>query len=137
MQSHFLFPRAFKSEKKKRQGIRFFYSFRGFTRQHISSSKRKINPFINDSFLHPSTGSLKCCLITHCRHLPVESKKKKERCQIHRWDRGRDGLAVMSRVITCSIWDVDLCLPCFTMFHKEANITDQRHDFTRLGMQGK
>ena len=41
----------------------------------------------------------------------------------NRWDRGTYSQAVMSRVINCSICGVNLCLPWFTMFHEEENIT--------------
>jgi len=86
------------------------------------------NATINDHSLHPSNGKLRCHLNTAVQHLPEVPKGKKHRCQLHRWARGREGKEAMSGIICCSICRVDLCVPCFQMFHKEANIIEKKKE---------
>ena len=79
---------------------------------------------VDDGTLHPVKGRLACRLTTAIQHFPEEPSAKRPRCQLHRWARGREGPEVMSNIITCSICRVNLCIPCYNMFHKEANITE-------------
>ena len=81
---------------------------------------------VNDSSLHPTLGKLNTRLNTSVQHLPEASKAKRAKCQLHRWARGRDGGEVFSGVITCSICRVNLCITCYNIFHKEANIEGKR-----------
>ena len=87
---------------------------------------KRHNASVTDISLHPSKGSLMCRLATNCQHIPVKSRSNRPRCQLHRWARGRDGVAVMNQIIGCSICCVDLCVPCFGVFHKEANLIDMK-----------
>ena len=84
------------------------------------------NGTINDNSLHPSSGKLRCRLNTAVQHLPEYSKVKKRRCQLHRWARDRKGEEAMSGIIRCSICRVDLCVKCYQVFHKEANLVDKK-----------
>ena len=87
---------------------------------------KRHNASVTDISLHPSKGSLMCRLATNCQHIPVKSRSNRPRCQLHRWARGRDRVAVMNQIIGCSICCVDLCVPCFGVFHKEANLIDMK-----------
>jgi len=87
--------------------------------------------------LHPSRGSLMCRLATNCQHMPVKSKSKRPRCQLHRWARGRDGTAVMNQIIACSVCCVDLCVECFNIFHKEANLGDWKESIGAISDREK
>ena len=53
--------------------------------------------------LHLSIGILRCSLTTHCKHLPVDSKKKNQGV---RYTGG-----IEEGVMACSIYGVDICLP--------------------------
>jgi hypothetical protein len=83
---------------------------------------------ITESNLHPVNGKLKHRLNYSVQHYPQYSKVKAPRCQLHRWARGRDKPAVKKAVVTCSVCRVHLSIPCFNIFHKEANITDIKSD---------
>ena len=81
---------------------------------------------INDSTLHPVSGKLNCRLNTSVQHFPEEPKTKRPRCALHRWARGREEGEVMKQVLTCSVCRVNLCISCFNIFHKEANLLDRK-----------
>jgi hypothetical protein len=79
---------------------------------------------ITERNLHPVNGKLKHRLNYLEQHYPQYSKVKVPRCQLRRWTRGSDKPAVKQAMVTCSVCRVHLCIPCFSIFHKEANITD-------------
>jgi hypothetical protein len=91
--------------------------------ESTSTSSTKCIP-VDEKTLHPVKGRLSSRLTTAVQHFPEVPVAKRPRCQLHRWARGRQGKEVMSNVITCSICRVNLCVPCYNLFHKEANITE-------------
>ena len=94
-----------------------------YSDSQTASFDQKHNVRVTESNLHPNTGKLSCRLRTDIQHIPVASKSKRARCQLHRWASGKE---VMSCVMTCLICGVDLCLQCYSLFHKEANLVDFR-----------
>ena len=103
----------------------------------VGKNKKQQNMSVTDATLHPSRGSLMCRLATNCQHMPVKSKSKRPRCQLHRWARGRDGTAVMNQIIACSVCCVDLCVECFNIFHKEANLGDWKESIGAISDREK
>ena len=93
-----------------------------------SSSSTTICTTINDKTLHPVHGKLSLRLNYSVQHYPEISKAKSSRCALHRWARDRQGAAVMSNVVVCSVCRVNLCINCFNVFHKEANILGMKED---------
>ena len=83
---------------------------------------------VTEKNLHPLTGKLKHRLNYSVQHYPQYPKVKAPRCQLHRWARGRDQPQVKKSVVMCSVCRVNLCIPCFNLFHKEANLTDIKSD---------
>mmetsp|Transcript_43733 Transcript_43733/g.64214 ORF Transcript_43733/g.64214 Transcript_43733/m.64214 type:complete len:174 (-) Transcript_43733:65-586(-) len=71
--------------------------------------------------LHPG-GKLNIRLNISFQHLPVQSNGKRPRCALHRWARNREGPEVMKNVMCCSICHVNLCISCYSLFHKEADL---------------
>ena len=90
-----------------------------------STSSSKCIPVTNAN-LHPTAGKLNLRLNTSVQHLPEFPKAKKAKCQLHRWARERDGAEVTSSVVTCSVCRVNLCITCYNIFHKEANIEGKK-----------
>ena len=104
------------------------------TASSISSTTRKrANTSVTDKSVHPTEGILMCRLTTNCQHIPATSRSNRPRCQLHRWARGRDGAAVMNQIISCQICNVDLCVPCFGLFHKEPNLLDMKKTIALSG----
>ena len=87
---------------------------------------------INDRTLHPINGNLKMRLNYSVQHLPEISCSKNPRCALHRWARNRTGAAVMRDVVVCSVCRVHLCIKCFGIFHKEANILDKKDQIASM-----
>lgn len=97
------------------------------TTSSSSTTILKRKTVVNDSSLHPSHGELICRLNTTVQHFPENKKSKHQKhtrpkCQLHRWARGRKGLEVRSNILSCDICNVNLCVDCFALFHKEANL---------------
>ena len=111
--------------KKRRRGEQSDLSSVSVGSSLISDDK-KLNKKVTDNSLHPTQGALKCRLDLHMHHLPNSSKSKNPRCALHRWAWGKDGKAVMSNIISCSICGVDLCVPCYKKFHLEADLTQHK-----------
>ena len=90
-----------------------------------SATSTRCQP-IDAAALHPISGSLNVRLNTAIQHLPVHITTKKSRCQLHRWARGRGkgAQSVMSGVIMCSVCRVSLCVKCYNIYHKVANVVD-------------
>ena len=95
----------------------------------FSSADSRCFPITSKS-LHPSSGSLNIRLNTTMQHLPHLAKKR-SRCGLHRWARNREGKEVMSNVMTCSVCTVNLCITCFNIFHKEANLEEVKDAIAR------
>ena len=76
---------------------------------------------VDDKSLHPG-GKLNIRLNNSFQHLPVQSNGKRPRCALHRWARNRKGPEVMKNVVCCSICRVNLCISCYSLFHKEADL---------------
>ena len=83
---------------------------------------------VDNNTLHPSNGKLRCRLVTSVQHVPEVPKTKRPRCALHRWARDRSGPEVMKNVVVCSICQVNLCIPCFKIFHKEGFIAGLKDD---------
>ena len=77
---------------------------------------------INEKTLDAVNGKLKCRLNNSYQHLPERSSGKRSRCALHRWARNRVGKEVMSSVYTCSVCRVNLCIDCYSLFHRIPNI---------------
>ena len=103
------------------------------TSQTSTNGRKRHNTSVTDISVHPSKDSLMCWLTTNCQHIPVKSRSTRPRCQLHRWARGRDGVAVMNQIISCSLCNVDLCVPCFGLFHKEPNLLDMKEAIAASG----
>jgi len=88
----------------------------------FSSSESRCIP-VNSKSLNPTSGSLNIRLNTTMQHLP-QLAKKRARCALHRWARNRGGGEIMAHVVTCSVCPVNLCITCYNIFHKEANLED-------------
>ena len=120
--------REVKKRKKEYEGTGTRSRRRMEVESLASSSSMKCTK-IDDKSLHPARGKLALRLTTTVQHFPETPKAKKPKCQLHRWARGRDeGRNVMAGVITCSVCNVNLCIPCYNIFHKEANLTDKRKE---------
>ena len=96
-----------------------------------TSSSSKCNQ-VDDKTLDPVTGKLSIRLNTTVQHFPELSNAKKPRCQLHRWARGREGSVVCSNVLVCSICRVSLCINCYNIFHKEANLKARKDYISQL-----
>ena len=90
------------------------------------SSSQKATPF-NDKTLHP-TGRLSCRLTTSVQHFPEWPTISRPQCQLHRWARNRQGREVRGAIVTCSICRVNLCVPCFKIFHTEAYVVGKKKE---------
>ena len=115
------------SVRTRRRFISDSTTISGLTSEDIGESRKKSNATVSDLSLHPFKGKLKCRLLTSVQHLPEASVCKKPRCQLHRWARNRNGGEVMAGIIRCSYCQVDLCVRCFQLFHKEGNLIDKRN----------
>ena len=98
-----------------------------------NTGRKRSNTSVTDISVHPTKGTLMCRLTTNCQHIPAKSRSRRPRCQLHRWARGRDGVAVMNQIISCSLCNVDLCVPCFGLFHKEPNLLDMKEAIASSG----
>ena len=95
--------------------------------------KMRHNASITYLALHPTKGALSCRLATNCQHIAAKSRSQRPRCQLHRWARDRKGGAVMNQIISCAVCCVDLCVPCFGLFHREPNILDLKEEIAKSG----
>ena len=87
---------------------------------------------INDKTLHPIHGKLKMRLNYSVQHLPECSRSKNPRCALHRWARNQSGPAVMSDAVVCTVCRVHLCIKCFGLFQKEANILGKKDEIAAM-----
>ena len=91
--------------------------------QPVSESARA--PKVSKSSLHPETGSLKKRLDPSLEHLPhaVPGKHTNAICQLHRFAARQIGRGTnipdgaRASVMQCFTCGVNLCLPCFFLFH--------------------
>ena len=92
----------------------------------VSSSGSSRCVRIDDDSLDPNNGKL-CIRLNHSfQHFPEKSNSKKPKCALHRWARERQPPEVQAGVTTCSICRVNLCIPCYHMFHKEAHLLGKK-----------
>jgi len=105
------------------------------TRSTTTNTNKKVSPEtparlkaprVNDNTLHPDSGSLRGRL-NHiaCFHCPELSPNAHPSCSLHRWIYGRDndsGGQVKDKVVLCSVCQVNLCIPCFKVFHTTPNL---------------
>jgi len=87
-------------------------------------------PRVNDNTLHPDSGSLRGRL-NHiaCFHCPELSPNVQPCCSLHRWIFGRDvgsGGQVKEKVFLCSVCQVNLCIPCFKVFHTTPDLGEHK-----------
>ena len=90
-------------------------------------------PKVSVGSLNPEKGALKRRLDDSLDHLPIrcplKSDNSKDICQLHRFAHklttGKDNLPPGSRanVMYCATCGVSLCLPCYYLFHKTADLT--------------
>ena len=77
---------------------------------------------VNDSALDPLNGSLGQRLVfggtCNLRHTPLPSSNE-SLCALHRWKYGRENKnsKIKRQVVKCKDCLVNLCLPCFNLFH--------------------
>jgi len=92
-------------------------------------------PRVNDLTLHPTKGALRQRL-DHlgCFHCPVLSKCRSPSCALHRCVLGREGGQTREKIVSCSICQVNLCIPCFRTFHTMED-TPSKKDFLKLSME--
>jgi len=87
---------------------------------------------LNENTLHPQTGSLRCQLDHFgCFHSPIPSDSKDPSCAMHRWLLGRDAGScsqVRANILCCSACHVNLCAPCFNLFHTIQDIVKAKLD---------
>jgi hypothetical protein len=92
------------------------------------SNADALAPRCNTKALDPKKGSLSCRLnhfgLHHCPELPPPGKVFK--CALHRWFN-RDW-QYKEGIVTCTICRVNLCVPCFKLFHAEADIIGKREE---------
>ena len=102
--------------------------------QPVNESARA--PKVSKSSLHPETGSLKKRLDPSLEHLPhaVPGKHTNAICQLHRFAARQIGKGTnipdgaRASVMQCFACGVNLCLPCFFLFHKTANLEEAIRD---------
>jgi hypothetical protein len=93
---------------------------------HIENetNKKKRGNYVTDMSL--STGSYLDALHLNVSlgHLPEKVDSQSAWCSLHRWaksiKKGKD-------VIRCQVCKVNLCIPCYSLFHKESNLHDIKH----------
>ena len=87
---------------------------------------------MTDAALDPLQGSMKDRLCRHLSHNPELSGDKRNKCQLHRWTRGRDGTEVRGRnIMKCSTCKVHLCAPCWKLFHECEDLVGQKSRIAR------
>jgi len=94
-----------------------------------SSSKA---PRVNDNSLDPHKGALRSRL-NHLAnfHCPKEPTCKIPSCALHRWLLGRSNEShgqTRNKIVTCTLCQVNLCIPCFRTFHTVADLQSQREE---------
>ena len=95
----------------------------------VASGDAKRCKEVKDDALDPLKGLLKMRLYhSSVQHWPQEATGK--RCQLHRWARGREGKTVMSGVMKCSVCQVNLCLYCYNVFHKETDLIGKKGEIS-------
>ena len=92
-------------------------------------------PKVSCNSLHPTDGALKCRLDSTLDHIPRscprKSNKSENICQLHRYANkkvtGEDNLPPGSRggVMYCATCRVNLCLPCYYLFHKSDSVAQE------------
>ena len=87
---------------------------------------------VNDKSLNPMSGSLRGRLNSFVHHHPHLDGKKRRKCQLHRWAKGRDAKEVRGmKVGYCERCNVNLCLDgCWKLFHECENVNDLRAAIT-------
>ena len=90
-----------------------------------SSASSRCTPIDNDT-INPISGKLNMRLNHSVQHFPEEPTAKKPKCALHRWARDREPPEVQSGVTTCSVCRVNLCINCYHIFHKEANLIGKK-----------
>ena len=132
------------SKKRKRQGDENRQITRRVAAEQIEHDVSSVSSVgsgvrVNDASLDPIKGKLNCRLNTTVQHFPSKPKAKRPRCALHRWARGRDILGVdrkgevMKDLITCSFCQVTVCISCFHVFHKEADLLELKCQIAESG----
>jgi hypothetical protein len=89
-------------------------------------------PRINASSLDPNTGALRGHLSKFVSfHCPLESTSKHPSCALHRFILGRKiGSCSQTRgkIVPCSSCKVNLCVPCFKIFHEVEDIVSRKEE---------
>jgi len=82
-------------------------------------------PRVNDQSLAVG-GALEHRLnCTNLRHLPTAPTGKKIKCQLHRW-ASEDRIEICAKVLCCSDCRVNLCIECYSKFHTEQYLLQQK-----------
>ena len=118
-------PKTHNAETKKRkamdEGVRRTRAMKKLDLKSDTSTQSTCIP-INEKTLDAVNRKLKCRLNNSYQHLPERSSGNRSRCALHRWARNRVGEEVMSSVYTCSVCRVNLCIDCYSLFHRIPNI---------------
>ena len=102
-----------------------------------SASKTRV-PKIDSKALSPTRGRMKVRLDTSVNHMPVVPRgpPRANVCQLHRWadkefnpstdETGRKKTTkpagAWTGVMRCTVCDVNLCIPCWEIFHTKERI---------------
>lgn len=109
-------------------GIAFTRARKRLHEEISSSSSSKICSRVSDKALDPHRGALSCRLNTTVQHFPQKPNSKSKRCALHRWARGKTGKEIQANVMMCGHCRVQLCIECFSLFHREAFLTKKKVD---------
>ena len=91
------------------------------TRARELKKLKKRNVRITEGTLAPK-GALKVRLDRSLAHFPVPLRKKKGRCQLHRWC----GYSYTNRCMDCEDCKITLCLGCWKKFHCDRRLAHNK-----------
>ena len=98
---------------------------------NICGVAKKTGLSISDVSLGPR-GALSIRLETQYDHLPQLPQIKKLRRALHRWG----GVEMRALISYCATCNVNLCIDCYKMFHKNANITQSKKSLVNQSKVG-
>jgi len=79
---------------------------------------------VNNKTLDPD-GALQCRLVNHEAHWSsIQASVNAQCCALHRWFTG--GKKYYHYVVQCSVCKANLCVKCFSDFHKVDDIVTNR-----------
>ena len=87
----------------------------------VTPTRKKKACGVTDNSLCPEAGSLKTRINCLLDHIPDNSKPN-ARCSLHRWL----GIETQKEISYCHGCNVNLCLQCYRIFHKQRDIIGSR-----------